>query len=281
MIELSTWMAIMSYIVTLVGLVRFIASLGTYYEKFKNHSKVSVMKMLSKLEKNLHRNKETSLQDLLIQKRRLVSNQGKRFLGVKVNKFGEKIDGFQYFDPTDKDNSGQPNALDTILQDKIESDIQKYKRNIKNQDKSVNNQESLLKNDISNEFGHFDADYLNPTAVNQYTTMEELENKGNFIIFITLDKLIPNEENLPIGINAKNDENDYHNYEQGSGPDRPRFEIKIDRKTNSYEDVYKSRSAVKDIMNKQNYSFDSFKTDQENYRDFNNSNGIVVKVNYF
>jgi hypothetical protein len=274
MIDLSTWMFTMSDIVNLVSLVCLIVSVGTYYEKFKNRSKVSVMKMLSKLENNLHCKKETSLQDLLIQKRRLVSNQGKRFLGVKVNKFEEKMDGFQYFDPTVKNNFDQQNASDTILQHKIESDIQKYKKNVKNLDKSVNNQESLMKNDNSNEFENFDAEYLNPVAVNQYTTMEELENKGNFIIFITLDKLIPNVDNSPIAINSKNDENNYLNYEQGSGPDRPRFEIKIDRKTDSLEDVYKSRRAAKDIM--YNYSFDSIKTDRENYRDFNNSNGIIV-----
>jgi hypothetical protein len=48
----------------------------------------SFMLMMKRLEENMHKvGSKGSLKDLVIQKRRLVSSQGKRFCAIKVNKF--------------------------------------------------------------------------------------------------------------------------------------------------------------------------------------------------
>lgn len=48
----------------------------------------SLIRMMQKLEQNLHKNlNQVPLQDILIEKRRLVSSQGRRFCAIKVNRF--------------------------------------------------------------------------------------------------------------------------------------------------------------------------------------------------
>lgn len=59
------------------------------------------------------------------------------------------------------------------MQQRIEMDIQKYKNHYKNEDKSINNQESLLNNDISNAYDEFDVEKYNPITVNELITLEE------------------------------------------------------------------------------------------------------------
>jgi len=68
----------------------------------------SFMVMLKKLEKNMHNKKgQSSNKDLIIQKRRLVSSQGKRFCAIKVNRF-ENIDNSHYMNEgTSKDSHGK------------------------------------------------------------------------------------------------------------------------------------------------------------------------------
>ena len=58
-----------------------------YGQMYSNNS-TSFMRMMQKLEQNLYNNMhKSSMKDLVIQKRRLVSSQGNRFSAIKINRF--------------------------------------------------------------------------------------------------------------------------------------------------------------------------------------------------
>ncbi|CAI2362875.1 unnamed protein product [Moneuplotes crassus] len=149
-----------------------------HFQRFYEKKNVSFMKMLSKLESKLHKQNQNSLEDLMIQKRRLVANQNKRFKGIKVNHNTQGREGEQSYVVRERintdiekykksclkkgltinDNSGKVDHLQSYDPDLINNNKTLFKKNTVSTDKCIQNEFSSLsssksfrRNDIKNE----------------------------------------------------------------------------------------------------------------------------------
>ncbi|CAI2375355.1 unnamed protein product [Moneuplotes crassus] len=126
-------------------------------DKFFEKKNVSFMKMLSRLDTNFDQN-PSSLQEIVIQKRRLIANQEKRFKGVKVKNISQEKE--------------LKKSKYIVIKSKIATDIEKYKRNLTKRD---------MKEDTNSEYGASDVNQDETFFHNKNSILadNELNNKSD------------------------------------------------------------------------------------------------------